>query len=203
MRSDYPVTKEGNNWTVVVFKCPRNTWIQMLRELFGFLEQCEECLLPHFTVRSYDTDSLFISLRILRRGEHKNLVESKIGESNIREFEHKIDPPENHPFYPYHAWIKKNTRGEIWTRVRCEILNKLSKFVLDIIESDTTLEDKIRWNHLFSNMTSVFELLRFAHAPETQKRIVPLRYFGDEDKDVMKRVLQNYLNYLDRPITEF
>ena len=196
MRPNFPITEEGNNWTVFVFKCPRYNWIQVLRELFTFLSQCKECLLPHFTIRDYDETSLFISFRILRREEHKALVESKILESNIRRFEHKIDPPKDHSFYRYYAWIDKNTCCEDWTRERCEILSKLSEFVLDVIESNTTLEDRIAMNHLFSNMTSVFELLRFVQAPEEAKRVIPLNYFGDRDKSAVKRLIQNYLDSL-------
>ena len=192
----FPVTEEGNNWTVVVFKCPRYTWVQVLRGFFTFLSRCKECLLPHFTVRDHDANSLFISFRILRRKEDKALVESKILESNIRRLEHKIDPPKGHPFFRYYAWIGQNTRCERWTKERCEILSKLSKFVLDTIKPNTTLENRIEWNHLFSNMTSVFELLRFVQAPEKAKSVIPLEYFRDEDKGAVKRVIQKYLDSL-------
>jgi len=46
-------------------------------------------------------------------------------------------------------------------------LSKISRFVLEIIKSDTSRDDKEDWTHLFSNMAAVFDLFKIYQSPET------------------------------------
>jgi len=163
-----PNTKKGNNWTEVIFKCPRENWVQILRDFFSHVETQRECLIPHYMIRRFEqaSDSLFIELRVLRKQEHEEIVKSKVIES-IKDHNFQIDPEEGDSFYPYHQWIKKGATSQKWTRERCLILSKTSKFVLEIINSNTTKEDKEEWTHLFSNMMTVFDILKIYHCPET------------------------------------
>ena len=161
MKSEnFPATEEGNNWTVVVFKCPRMNWIEVLKDFFFHIEKYEGCLIPHYTIRQFDkvNDSLIIELRVLRGKGDEKLVKSIITEF-IEDYDHQIDPS-------HHRWITKGATSQKWTGERCIILNMISKFVLEIINSDTTKEDKEEWTHLFSNMTAMFEVLKVYWSPE-------------------------------------
>ena len=168
MKSEsFPITEEGNNWTVVVFKCPRTNWVEILRGFFSHIEPHKECLIPHYTIRAFEgaSDSLILSLRVLRRKEDEELVKSKMTEF-IKGYEYQIDPTEKDSFYNYHNWIKKGATSRKWTRERCLILSKISKFVLEIINSETTKEDKEEWTHLLSNTMAMFDVLKIYQCPE-------------------------------------
>ena len=174
---NFPITIEGNSWTEVVFKCPRMTWVQILRDLFSHLEPYKECLIPHYVIRAFEptNNSMIIEFRVLRRQEDEELVKSRIKEF-LKGYDYQIDPEEGDQFYPYHKWIKKRATEQHWTRERCEILSKISRFVLKIINSDTTIEDKLEWGHLFSNMMAIFEGIYVHRSPETYPKSVALRY---------------------------
>ena len=157
-------TEEGSNWTVVVFRCPRKNWTETLRNLYSELDKQGLSLMPHYTIRLFDasTDSFIVSFRILRQKEHEAAITSLL-EKFLKDYEHEIDPRGSSPFSQYHAW--GNTVG--WTKNRCEILSKISRFVLEIIRSDTSRNDKEEWTHLFSNMAGVFDLFKIYQSPET------------------------------------
>jgi len=168
MRSEnFPPTEAGDSWTEVVFKCPRNNWVQVLRGFFSHIELCKECLIPHYTIRSFEpaSDLLIIEFKILRRQQDEKLVKSKVMEF-LKGYDYEVDPEKGDRLFPFHFWIKKGTTSPRWTRERCLILSKISKFVLEIINSDTVKEDKEEWTHLFSNMMAMFEVLKIYYSPE-------------------------------------
>lgn len=175
MKSEnFPTTKKGSNWTVVVFKCPRMNWVHILRDLFSRIEQHKECMIPHYTIRTFEgaSDSLVISLRVLRRREDEKLVKSTMAEL-IKDYDYQIDPTEKDSFYDYHKWIERGATSRKWTSERCVILSKISKFALEIIDSDTTKEDREEWAHLFSNVMAMFDVLKVYWSPETM--LIPER----------------------------
>jgi len=165
---NFPTTEEGNNWTEVVLRCPRTNWVQALRDFFSQIELHRECLIPHYMIRCYNqpSDSLILEFRVLRKEADEELVKSKIIEL-LEGYEYQIDPTERDSFYIFHQWIKKGVINPAWTRERCEILSKISRFVLEIISSDTTKEDKEDWGHLFFNMMAMFDILKVYQCPET------------------------------------
>lgn len=163
-----PDATDGSNWTVVVFRCPRKNWIEVLSSFFSELDKQNFSLIPHYTIRSYElsTDSFIVSFRILRKQEHEGSIKSLI-EKFMKGYDHAIDPKAGTLFSTFHTWIRHGERGSRWTKERCQILNKISRFVLEIIKSDTNREDKEEWTHLFSNMAGVFDLFKIYHSPET------------------------------------
>jgi hypothetical protein len=162
-QSELPSTEDGSNWTVAVFDLPRENWAEILK---GLLRQFEnkEAKIPHYKIMRYvpESYSLKISFRVLRLQKHESLIKAKMAEA-LSEYKPQIDLPKS----VQHHWIEKGLRMEYWTLERCQILNELSKDVLKIIRSDTSLGDKENWTHLFSNMAGVFELFKIYRSPET------------------------------------
>jgi hypothetical protein len=161
-------TAEGSNWTVVVFRCPRKNWTETLKSFFSELDKQRLSLNPHYTIRSFEpsTNSFIISFRTLRRQEHEESVKSLI-EKFLKNYEHEIDPKAGTPFSNCHMWIRHGEKDSRWTPERCHILSRISRFVLEIIKSDTSRDDKEEWTHLFSNMAGVFDLFKIYQSPET------------------------------------
>ena len=85
----------------------------------------------------------------------------------IKGYDHEVDPKAGSFFSNFHKWIRHGERAEKWTKERCQIASKISRFVLEIIKSDTSRDDKEEWTHLFSNMAGVFDLIKIYHSPET------------------------------------
>lgn len=163
MKKSLPDTHEGNNWTVAVFQCPQDDWTKVLKDFFQFLEPCEECLLPHYTIKAYDPFT--ISFRILRYERDEIRVIAQLTEF-LKDYPHQFDPDDNDRFGQYHQWIHKGQRNEYWTNDRCVTLNKLSQCVLDIITSDTKEKDRVEWGHLFSNMMAIFDVAHIFRSPD-------------------------------------
>jgi len=163
-----PDPTDGSNWTVVVFRCPRKNWTEILSNFFSELDKQKLSLIPHYTIRSFEpsTNSFIISFRILRKQEHEGSIKSLI-EKFMKGYDHEIDPKAGTPFSSSHMWIRHEGRAEKWTKDRCQILSKISRFVLKIIKSDTSRDDKEDWTHLFSNMIAVFDLFKIYQSPET------------------------------------
>ena len=163
-----PDPTEGSNWTVVVFRCPRRNWTEILSNFFSELDKQKLSLIPHYTIRLFEppTDSLICSVRILRKQENEKSIKDLI-EKFMENYDHEIDPEAGTLFSNFHKWIRHGERAAKWTEDRCRILSKISRFVLEIIKSDTSRDDKEEWTHLFSNMAGVFELFKIYHSPMT------------------------------------
>jgi len=163
-----PNTTEGSNWTVAVFSCPRKNWIEVLSSFFSELDKQKSSFIPHYTIRSFEpsTDSFIVSFRILRKQENEGAIKSLI-QKLVKGYDHEVDPKAGTAFSNFHMWIRHGGRDSKWTMERCRILSKISRFVLEIIKSDTSRDDKEAWTHLFSNMAGVFELFKIYHSPET------------------------------------
>lgn len=164
---DFPITEEGNNWTVAVFRCPRKNWTEILSAFFSELDKQKVSLIPHYKIEWFEktTDTLFVSVRILRNKNHERLVKSQ-AEELLKDYPHEIDPEESF-FRKYNSWIKHGDKDTKWTTERCQILSKISRFALEIIKSDTSREDKEEWTHMFSNMAGMFDSLKIYRSPET------------------------------------
>ena len=93
--TNLPNPTEGDNWTVVVFKCSRKNWTITLCNLFSELDKQKESLIPHYTIRSFDqkSNSLIVSFRILRNKEDEELIKSLI-EKFMKGYSYSIDPKE-------------------------------------------------------------------------------------------------------------
>jgi hypothetical protein len=165
---DFPTTEEGSNWTVVVFKCPRKNWTETLRSLYSELDRQGLSLIPHYEIRSFEqkTDSFLITFRILREQRHEEAIKSLI-EKFMAAYEHEIDPEKGNRFASYHAWFLHRDRSAKWTEEKCRILNKISKFVLEIIDSGTLMEVRYEWLHLFANMAAIFQIKEVCWTAET------------------------------------
>ncbi len=172
-----PNPTEGDNWTVVVFKCPRENWTVTLCNLFSELEKQKESLIPHYTIRSFDkkSNSLIISFRILRNKEDEEIIKSLI-DIVMKGYSYSIDPKEGDFFFTFHAWIVHGNKADHWTEERCQILSKLSRFVLEIINSNSNLKDRIEWTHLFSNMIEINEYEKIVYSSETLPNSCVLKY---------------------------
>jgi len=96
-----------------------------------------------------------------RSQEHEKSLKSLI-EKLMKGYDFEIDPdPKAESFFSnFHKWIQHGEKSPKRTMERCQILNKISRFVLEIINSDTSKEDKEEWTHLFCNMAAVFDLLK-------------------------------------------
>jgi hypothetical protein len=175
LSQDSPNTEEGTNWTVVVFRCPRKNWTETLRSFFSELDKQRLSMNPHYTMRSFEpsTDSLIISFRVLRKQEHEESVKSLI-EKLLENYEHETDPKAGTTFSSFHTWIRHGEKDPKWTPERCHTLSKLSRFVLEIINSNTTFEQRREWLHLFANMSVIFQIKEELWTPETcpETRIV-------------------------------
>jgi hypothetical protein len=170
---EFPNTEEGSNWTVVVFRCPRRNWTETLRNLCSELDNQGLSLMPHYTIRAFDplTDSFMISFRILRQKIHEVAITSLL-EKILKNYEHEIDPKGSSPFSQFHAW--GSTVG--WTKDRCEILSKMSRFALESIKANTSMEVRLDWAHLFSNMIAIFDYEKRYRSPEIFPEIYLLKY---------------------------
>lgn len=195
-----PVTEKGNNWSVAVFRLPLKNWVNVIRELPSFLKSHKEFLIPHYTIRAYEGNSIIISFRILRNQQDEELVKSTIMDF-LKDYEYEIDPIQGNKFYQYHAWISKGQSSSLWTNERCIILNKLSKFVSEIIDSDTTKEERIQWGHLFSNMMTISDFIRIIRSPETSPNLEPLYYCNINNYQV-RISIANYLRDLANKLSE-
>ncbi len=165
---EFPETTEGSNWTVAVFRCPRKNWSEILSSFFSELGKLETPLIPHYKIVWYDqlTDSMTVSFRVLRKQEHEEPIKAQI-DRFLKGYDHSIDPKEAEQLSIYHHWMTHGSTNAKWTRERCQILSKISKFVLEIIKSDTSRDDKEEWTHMFSNMAAVFEIFKIYSSPET------------------------------------
>lgn len=173
MSEDFPNTEEGSNWTVVVFRCPRKNWTETLRNLYSELDKQGLSLMPHYTIRAFDplTDSFMVSFRILRKREDEAAIASLL-EKFLKEYQHEIDPKGSSRLSQYHEW-----RGTIgWTKERCEILSKMSRFALESIKANTSMEVRLDWSHLFSNMIAVFDYEKRYQSPEIFPEIYLSKY---------------------------
>lgn len=178
MPSDnFPTTEEGSNWTVVVFKCPRKNWTETLRSLYSELDKQNQPLIPHYEIRFFEqrTDSFFITFRILRKREDERVVKSLI-EKFMKGRDYEIDPKTGSQFSSYHAWIQHGDRSAKWTEEKCKILSRISRFALEIINSDTTWKDRYEWLHLFANMAAIFQIEEVAWTAETYPRQFQTRH---------------------------
>jgi hypothetical protein len=171
--SSFPNTEDVSNWTVVVFRCPRKNWTELLRGLYSELDKRRLSFIPNYTIRDSDpsTDSLMISFRILRKRKNEAAIKSLL-DSFLKAYEHEVDPKADSPLFRFRAW--ESTLG--WTRDRCEILGRISRFALEIINADTGLNVRLGWAHLFSNMIAIFEWEKAFRSPETPQRVQIVTY---------------------------
>ena len=172
-----PDTTEGSNWTVAVFRCPRKNWTEVLSSFFSELDKQKASFLPHYTIRSFEpkADYFMISFRILRKQEDEKAIKSLI-EEFMKGYAYEIDPSTESFFSVFHKWIRHGERGAHWTEERCQILSKTSRFALEVINSNTSMEDRLEWTHVFSNMIAIFDYEKSYHSPETYPSIRLLKY---------------------------
>ena len=90
----------------------------------------------------------------------------------MEHLEYEIDPKGETPFAKYHMW--RGLSG--WTKERCEILSKMSRFALESIKANTSMEVRLDWSHLFSNMIAVFDYEKRYQSPEIFPEIYLSKY---------------------------
>ena len=161
-------TRNGNNWTVIVFHCLQSRWTKILVSIFEELNQISYVQIPHFTIRRNDPknlNQLFISLRILRNQSFEKVLHNKI-RIIMKSFEipldnYRIDPQLNDQgdiFESRHRWIAKGSQNEVCNYERCKILYDLSKIAKDVAKNEGNSK-KFRWMfaHLAYDMLGIDE----------------------------------------------
>lgn len=168
LSDDLPVTEDGNNWTVVVFRCPRKNWIETLGSLFSELDKQRLSFIPHYTLRLFDssTDSFIVSFRTLRKQEDSESVKGLI-DKLLEGYDHEIDPKTGSSFFQYHLWIYHGQVEPDWNRQKCQALSSISRLILSIIDSKTSFDQRYQWLHLFANMSAIFQIEERCWAAET------------------------------------
>lgn len=153
--------------------CPRRNWTEILSNLFSELDKQKLALVPHYMLKGFDpsTDSLFVSFRIFRKQEHEKPIKDLV-EKLLKDQKHEFDPKEPSPLAQCHDW-----RGTVgWTREKCEIMSKISRLALEIINVNTSKKDRLEGAHDFSNMIAIFDWEKSFHCPETFPSICTLKY---------------------------
>lgn len=163
----FPDTLNGNNWSVFLFNCPKNKVEGILLSLFDCSEQIIPNGLPNYTIRDWSQGFITISLRILRDGSKKKLVEKL--EKNIMEILKK----ENVKTIVNPTGKDQELSG--WsigaTLDKCKAYNELSTFVVRLIErKQFNINDRDEMRHLAINMLFLREATKI---PE------PFAYFID------------------------
>ena len=163
-------TRNGNNWTVIVFHCLHSRWTKILVSIFEELDQIPYVQIPHFTIRRNDRkhpNQLFISLRILRNQSFEKDLHNKIKKITTS-FEipldnYRIDPQLNDQgdiFESRQRWIAKGSQNDYWNYERCKILNDLSKIAKDVAKNEGSDKNpRLNFAHLAYNMLGIDERL--------------------------------------------
>jgi hypothetical protein len=163
-------TRNGNNWTVIVFHCLQSRWTKILVSLFEELNQTSYVQIPHFTIRRNNPrhpNQLFISLRILRNHSFEKDLHNKIT-NLLKSFQipldnYRIDPQFNEQgdiFESRHCWIAKGSQNDYWNFKRCKILNDLSKIAKDVAKKEgDNKNSRLNFAHLAYNMLGIDERL--------------------------------------------
>jgi hypothetical protein len=161
------LTEKGDNWTVVVFRCQRQHWTDILSDLMSELDKQGLAFIPHYTLRGFEasTSSLIVSFRILRKEEHEKAVKDLIDKA-LKGYDYEIDPDKGSAFSEQHKWFRHGQVEPDWNKEKCQALSKISRVVLEIINSDTGFEQRYQWLHLFANMSVIFQIEERCSAPE-------------------------------------
>jgi hypothetical protein len=156
-------TENGDNWTVVVFKCGVNELRPVLDGLFAKADSLHGIEIPHFTVRWFHVGTMMIvSFRLLRHPEISESVASGISDS-LRHagLNFAVDPSVDQELGEFHTWIRHGGENPFWNRDRCELLSQLSRLVasaarLDVFEArDRSLLAHLTVNMLFLQEATV------------------------------------------------
>jgi hypothetical protein len=148
-------TENGDNWTVVIFKCGVNELRPVLDRLFGKADSLPEVEIPHFTLRWFDIGTIVtVSFRLLRCPEISDFIASRISYS-LRQagLSLAIDPSVDEELGEFHAWICHGGKNPFWNRNRCELLSQLSRLAVSAAKSDVFEAcDRSLLAHLAVNM---------------------------------------------------
>ncbi|MHA1733788.1 MAG: hypothetical protein ACTSU5_17730 [Promethearchaeota archaeon] len=159
------MTERRENWSVFVIPCPPKKWPYFLVPLFDLLGSFPEAEIPHFEFFSQEASSgMFgthtgvLSLRVLREPAHQRKVEDKVllhlGGSEIscevsRNAKTKLD-----------GWIDQEKPDKSKSREYCEVLNKLSEFVVFMVRMNQfAYETRFEMCHRLVNMVGAEEVL--------------------------------------------
>lgn len=152
-------TESGDNWTVIVFSCPKDKWPKVLVDLFNHLEGDKRIEIPHYTIRKFCGNSIIVSLRIFRNPKYQEEIKEYISNfMKTKNLVYRIDPSKGEQFWRYHAWIRKGENNLKWNRERCEALNRLSQTTVFLAKNSIfTGKDRAEFAHLFTNMLALQE----------------------------------------------
>jgi len=148
-------TENGNNWTVVVFKCGINELRHALNGLFAKVDSLAGIEIPHFTLRWFDIGTMVtVSFRVLRNSEISDSVANEISDS-LRQagLNFAVDPSVDQELGKFHTWIRHGGENLFGNRNRCELLSHLSRVVVSAAKSDVFEAcDRSLLAHLAVNM---------------------------------------------------
>lgn len=148
-------TENGDNWTVVVFKCGINELRHALNRLFAKVDSLSGIEIPHFTLRSFEIGAMVtVSFRVLRNPAISDSVASEISDSlQQARLNYAVDPSLHQELGEFHAWIRHGGENPFWSRNRCELLSQLSRLVVSAAKSDVfEARDRSLLAHLAVNM---------------------------------------------------
>jgi len=160
---------EAKDWTVAVFRCPKDNWPNILIKLSDTIQSLGDKVLSfHFTIRAYMNDHLWVSYHIFMKLENAEYIEGEVrriliqlvGEDNFEV------PPRTSRFRGYIMFLpfdepeKAETHwgsAENWKRF-CHMLNILSLIVIDMAKQNQFEGFKRQEiGHLLLNMLGIRE----------------------------------------------
>lgn len=146
--SDFPNTEDADNWSVFLFDCPKAKVEIVIVMLFKKAKEIVPNGLPNYTMRSWDENSIKISLRVLRDKNDKKVVQKL--ESLIAELLRKKD------IEPIINPKGENAKISGWSHAplsKCKAYNRLSEFVVKLAEENLfNPNDRNEMRHLAINM---------------------------------------------------
>jgi len=149
-------TQDPENWTVIVFMCPAESWQRVLIEMFSHLRRINEAQLPHFLIRSFDQGRYVVSLRILREPSAAHIVEGSLNKFLV---ERNLEIIGANRTDRLSGWISE--WNDHWNRPRCEALNHLSEVVVLLAENELFHpEDRRDMAHYYTIMLGLYEVGR-------------------------------------------
>jgi hypothetical protein len=131
----------NGNWSVAVFKCPKENIRNVLLDFYGFMKDLEGVKSLHFLVRDRVKNEIVVSFRVLATEKTKEIIQSKMNYKLglLVPSKFALNPDSHHDLYKYVAWgngerISKSGIDKF--PKFCDLLCKMSALVIEMIEND-------------------------------------------------------------------
>jgi hypothetical protein len=154
----------SDSWCVAVFKCKPEEIGKWLVEFYRFVEDLEGVESLHFLIRDRLDDEVVFSFRIKTTASIRKVVKSKLTYklgTFLPKEKYSIDPDDADSLKKYVAWDYERRIAESGQEafdVFCEILDRMSKFVVCLIEEGYfTSKQRVELAHVMSWMLGCTE----------------------------------------------